>query len=1047
MIPKKIIDNSDIKLSAFLNSVLEEIPETQFDIATAFFNIQAYSFIKDNIQGVKRFRLLLGKAPEIKNDTTLGDVLLKMIREEVEGFELSREKNSLVKDFIAFLNKENVEVRLYDKDFLHGKAYIFDQLVVVGSSNFTPSGLTHNTELNSISLESEALYVRTRWFNKFWDEAQDFKAELIRLLEASRFGTKEYSPYEVYIKSLYELQKEDIKIGEKVKAVEEASPPSKVDLAEFQEDAVRRIFSRLKKYRACMVADSVGLGKTWIAKKVIEEFGFYRRKRFLIVCPAQLRGMWRDTVKDLILAESILSQEELASVEFLEKARQAVGGGLHEISLIVVDESHNFRNPLSNRWENLFTLIMDHITKGGNRPYILFLTATPINNTIWDLYWQVMLLILTDQKAFLKEGISDLLGFFKDIDKEGDPTLLNDLMNEISIRRTRDYIKQNYPDAEINGQKIIFPERVLENIDYQLDKAYQGLYSEISRTISEKLTMAYYRILEYKKAEKLSQAEEMALGRMVALEGIFRTILLKRLESSVEAFRKSIANHIRFLEKLKDYLNKGKLLTKQTFYKYISNMDEETSEDFLDELDDINIEDFNIEKLIDDIEKDIAMFKEMWDKVNRIDAEADSKLKELKKRLLELSEKGQVVIFTYYADTLDYIYQNISTDPMFSKLKIEKISGRITSASKRSEIVDSFMSGKTHILMSTDVLSEGMNLQEARYLINYDLHWNPTRMIQRAGRIDRIGSPFSEIYVYNFFPEEELEDLLRLVEVLQNKIRNIDSSIGLDATVLGEEVNPKVFGIIRRIRQRDETIFDELEKEVFGGGEKFYQPLMDYLKTKMVGELESIPLGIHSGLKKGIKGIFFYYKYGNDFHFWYLYDLVTGGMIKNKTKILDFISCPPNEARVIPDFFERVYDINAEIIRDIEATYKEVEQCKSVDPTLSEITSDKSKKFISDIIREMDLTIDEYLLDFPEDREFESRWEKLKEKLLTIGLTKKRLQRLRAFWRNYKNNHKNWKNLLKDIEKFLEGKLSVEREEILPYDAKLLKLVAIDFIS
>ena len=239
-----------------------------------------------------------------------------------------------------------------------------------------------------------------------------------------------------------------------------------------------------------------------------------------------------------------------------------------------------------------------------------------------------------------------------------------------------------------------------------------------------------------------------------------------------------------------------------------------------------------------------------------INAEADAKLKELKKRLLELSTKGQVVIFTYYADTLDYIYEKISEDSLFSKISIEKISGRVTSATKRTEIVNDFMNGKINILMSTDVLSEGMNLQKARYLINYDLHWNPTRMIQRAGRIDRIGSPFKEIYVYNFFPEEELEDLLRLVEVLQNKIRNIDSAVGLDVTVLGEEVNPKVFGVIRRIKEQDATIFDELEKEAFGGGEKFYQPLKDYLKARAIQELESIPLGIYSGLKKGIKGIF-----------------------------------------------------------------------------------------------------------------------------------------------------------------------------------------------
>ncbi|MBI5198603.1 MAG: hypothetical protein HZA09_01110, partial [Nitrospirae bacterium] len=700
--------------------------------------------------------------------------------------------------------------------------------------NFTPSGLTHNTELNSVSLESEAQYVRTNWFDKFWNEAVDFKAELISLLEASRFGSKEYTPYEVYIKSLFELQKEDIMPEDGAAKEKEFRPSSKVNLSEFQEDAVRRIFSRIKKYRACMVADSVGLGKTWIAKKVIEEFGFYKRKKFLIICPAQLREMWRYEVKDLILAESILSQEDLASSDFLEKARQAVGGELEDISLIVVDESHNFRNPLSNRWENFFTLMVDHIARAKERPYIMFLTATPINNTIWDLYWQVMLLTFMDQKSFIKEGISDILKFFKGIDKQGDPTLLNDLMNEVSIRRTRDYIKQNYPDAEINGQRIIFPERILENINYQLNETYQGLYSDISQTISEKLTMAYYRILKYKKVEKLSKAEEMVLGRMIALEGIFRTILLKRLESSVEAFRKSIANHAGFLERLKVYLKDGKLLTKQTFYKYVSNIDEETEEVFLEELEDISIEDYRREELIGDIDKDIHLFNEMGKKVGEIDAEADAKLKELKKRLLELSGQGQVVIFTYYADTLDYIFEKVSKDPSFLKISIEKISGRVTSGKRRSEIVNSFMSGNIDILMSTDVLSEGMNLQKARYLINYDLHWNPTRMIQRAGRIDRIGSPFKEIYVYNFFPEEELEDLLRLVEILQNKIRNIDSSIWLDVTVLGEEVNPKVFGVIRKIKEKDEKVFEELEREVFGGGEKFYQPLIDYLKTKAV---------------------------------------------------------------------------------------------------------------------------------------------------------------------------------------------------------------------
>jgi hypothetical protein len=658
-----------------------------------------------------------------------------------------------------------------------------------------------------------------------------------------------------------------------------------------------------------------------------------------------------------------------------------------------------------------------------------------------------MLLTLTDQKTFMKEGILDLFKFFKDVDKEEDPNLLNDLMNEISIRRTRDYIKQNYPDAEIHGKKIIFPERILENIDYQLDKAYQGLYRDISRMITDKLTMAYYRVLEYRKTEKLSKDEEMVLGRMVALEGIFRTILLKRLESSVEAFRKSVSNHVNFLEKFKEYLKKGKFLTKKSFYKYVSNLDEETAEEFIDELEDKNLEDYRKEDLFRDIDKDIALFNEMGKKVEAIDANADAKLKELKKRLLELSKKGQVVIFTYYADTLDYIYEKISEDSLFSKMSMEKISGRITSATKRTEIVNDFMNGKINILMSTDVLSEGMNLQKARYLINYDLHWNPTRMIQRAGRIDRIGSPFKEIYVYNFFPEEELEDLLRLVEVLQNKIRDIDSAVGLDVTVLGEEVNPKVFGVIRRIKEQDATIFDELEKEVFGGGERFYQPLKDFLKARAIQELESIPFGIYSGLKKGIKGIFLYYKYGDDFHFWFFYDFLKNEKITNKTKILDYISCLPDEVREIPDFFEKVYVLNSETIKEIELIYKEVEQREAVDSAFGELNSDKSKKFVSTLIREIDLRMDEYLLDFVEDKKIEEKWEKAKGKLLTISLTKKRLQKVRAIWKNYKNNHKGWKRLLSDLSEFLEGKLSIEREEIPPYNPELLKLITIDFVS
>ena len=201
------------------------------------------------------------------------------------------------------------------------------------------------------------------------------------------------------------------------------------------------------------------------------------------------------------------------------------------------------------------------------------------------------------------------------------------------------------------------------------------------------------------------------------------------------------------------------------------------------------------------------------------------------------------------------------------------------------------------------------------------------------------------------------------------------------------------------------------------------------------------------GKKTVVKGIFFYYKYGEDFHFWYLYDLLAGEKITNKTRILDFISCSPEEKRVIPDFFERVYEVNKEVIREIEETYKEAEQRERVDSAFSELSQDRSKKFVSNLIREIDLQIDEHILDFPEEKVLEDKWEEVKGRLLTISLTKKRLQGLRAVWRDYKNNHKNWKGLLKELSEFLEGKLTFEKKDIPPYKPELLRLVAIDFIS
>ncbi len=381
---KSIIDNDKIKLFTELKNILNDQP-SNFDVATGYFNVGGFELVAQEIKNVKKFRLLLGKSPSV-DDKLVPDLFEPVafyktnLKEDLENEEFTSKKSQAVKSLIAFLEKQDVEVKLLEKPFLHGKAYIFNDLAIIGSSNFTYSGLAGNTELNAVLIDPHPVYLKKEWFDKFWEQARDFKQELIEILKSSKLGTREYSPYEVYIKALYELQKKELEPTEAPR--NEHLPESVVDLATFQEDAVNRVYSSLTNYNGVLVADSVGLGKTWIAKKVIEDFGFYRRRKFLVICPASLHRMWQAELKDLGVSENIIHQEYLGGegldFEDLEKRHQIK---FADISLIVIDESHNFRNPISNRYENLFSLI-EKIRSFGKTPKVILMTATPMNNTI-----------------------------------------------------------------------------------------------------------------------------------------------------------------------------------------------------------------------------------------------------------------------------------------------------------------------------------------------------------------------------------------------------------------------------------------------------------------------------------------------------------------------------------------------------------------------------------------------------------------------------------------------------------------------------------------
>lgn len=1043
-----IIDNSKLKLFEELDKILRE--QKSIDVATAYFNIAGFQLIKDSLTGAQKFRLLIGSAPQTSEKQP--DIFQpeedykKNFRRDLEDEVFEKVKKETVVLLINLLRNPDWEIRLYDKGFLHGKAYIFDKLAIVGSSNFTYAGFTSNTELNAVLDEAHSRYIREEWFEKFWSESRDFKEELIKILDESKFGTKEYLPYHIFIKSLYELQKEDILFEYEPP---EALPESEVNLANFQDDAVKRIYSRLKTYNGVLIADSVGLGKTWIAKKVIEDFGFYRRRRFLVVCPASVdEPLWRLALKDIGVSENIIHQEELGREDFdFTELERKLNFKLEDVALIVVDESHNFRNPFSNRYEGLFTLI----EKAGDnhKPKILLLTATPMNNTHWDLYFQLMLLTRNNKQIFVKEGIYDLERQFKRADK-GDISQLADILQVISIRRTRQYIKDNYPDAMYkdesgNWTKIKFPERQLKEIDYSLNETYQGLYYQIAEKIEKELSLAYYRLEEYRVVGK---KDEMELGRMKALGGILQTLLLKRLESSVEAFRKSIQTQIDFLNTFKDVFKEGKVLRKKFYNKYLAYLEEEAEnasylvEEMERNLESVDLADFDADKFYEDLDKDIEIFGEIRELVIPIDQKQDAKLKSLKEKLIEFKDKGKILLFSFYADTVDYLFDALTEDKEFCKdfgRQIGKVTGSF-STTRRREIVDSFLDADTDLLLSTDILSEGQNLQKARMAINYDLHWNPVRMIQRAGRIDRIGSPFDEIYIYNFYPEKELESLLELVKILQGKIGMINETVGLDASVLGEAINPKVFGIIRDLRgteDKKEKILKELEETQFGGGELFWQPLKDFGLEKLKEFCESLPHGVQSGLKKGFRGLFFYYKYDDDYHLWYLYDVADDSFITNKTDILNFISCRETEPRVIPDDLD-VFEIHNRVREKIKRFFSE-----GLIATQIRTAHGRMEKFLRDMKDELEYIKENYL---DEDDPERDKVTETITNLSGIALTKRRMRTLRRIWQDYKKS-KSWHIMIAQLRGFIKEKPTNEKEETVEFDESKLKLICVDFIS
>lgn len=995
-------------------------------IATAYLTPDGFREIRSGMEQAKDIRLLLGERPFLtrRGPTELlskgEDAELAGPLESIDWFEFlegrvpwvlmthAQRKQLLestgdtafeqrkefdltswhkVQELVQFLSRSEVMVRRYLGDragliakgkvlsmdvsaseHLHAKAYILREerasYGAIGSSNLTKGGLQDNVEANLITDDPVVVDELDGWFDRKWAKGQDCKDEFIRMLEECVLFGRRFYPWQVFLKALHAAYGHFLGFGldENVAG----------RLALFQQEGVARAIDLLERHWGAMICDSVGLGKTYTGLGVLREFVARRgnNAKALVICPAQLESNW--SAERLhgfgVFGETVSMESLVQLVDIDEVASEVERSRLRKrlrkyqgYDIILVDESHNFRNPGTKRYRALMEII-----RGGEKAdkRVLLLTATPINNSLWDLYHQLMLITRGDNSWYAGRGpVGNLEGTFRSLEKQGGGPGLLDTMLLTLVRRTRHDIRQHQEadkPLEIGGKPLVFPEHEIpEAITYSLENLYEGdVYKQVIEAI-ERLNFSVYNLEEYgverptdKKADK-----DRAIDRNTAFIGIIRTVYLKRMESSVAALGASLRNQIDYLELFLKFLGRGKVLFPQDRDRLrvmlggslsddaleASGIDEDVR-DLIESLVQVDAEKCDAARLDKAVSADHDTLAILLSSLNRLKAVqpgSDPKVAALRKVLESLPRADahgvptKVIIFTNYKDTAVHLFRalggpegglatgevraksNLSGGQWISvltglddkKRRQTVLSHFAPLAALREEDralndpellleIRPFREQGIDLLISTDVLSEGQNLQDAQYLVNYDLHWNPVRMIQRAGRIDRFFSPHEKVYFFNMMPEKELEDLLRLVKRLQQRVKAIDATVGLDASVLGEIIEAKALNDLMMIRQggaKADQVYLEGERKVeFDDALDQLRTYIDLIKSIGTEEVRSLPDGIYSVREGDQPGIFIQLKmpqeYGGEV-FWRYYPADSNEVIASAVEAAQRIAC------------------------------------------------------------------------------------------------------------------------------------------------------------
>ncbi len=883
-------------------------------IATAYVNPGGFALLEDALSKAQMVRLLIGAEPEppiarirslAEEDTTVKALEGhdRSLEEDRNLLEFTQKADASARRFADWLRSGVVEVRRFEQGFLHGKAYLVDtddEGVIAGSSNFTYAGLARNHELNLGHYQPETVKLVREWFDDMW--AMSSAYDLAAVFEA-RFLP--HAPYLIYLRMLWE------KYGADVEALA-AEDAFGLHLAPFQRDGVTLARMILARYSGVVVADGVGLGKTFVAGELIREAVEDRRQRVLVVAPAALRdGPWASFLSRQLFNFELVSYDELSMDRQLNpghpNAKPVLRHEVNEYAMVVVDEAHAYRSSTTQRAE-----VLNRLLEGSPPKALVMLTATPVNNSLWDLY-NLLAYFVRNDAEFATAGIPSLRERFKQAsltDPDAlDPEQLFDVLSPVVVRRTRSYVKHYYPDAELEirgvRQRVSFPRPEVRPVTYDLSTVLPGFLDRFAAALDipddgsggagvvlsaserraagqEALTLARYAPSAYKLGDDGFETYE---GQVA---GLLRSGLLKRFESSTHAFANTCETMAGSHDQFLDLLDQGLVATGAAL-RELSASDSDDFDVLLaehgEEWNWASASEYDAARLRADVEADRDLLLAWAAEARSVTPDDDPKLRALADELAIIlneaeddvgetsteRDRRKVIVFSYYADTVSWIFGWLST-AVAADSRLAPYRDRVVAVSGSDREVDQQralfgfapitaeappgQADEYDVMVSTDVLAEGVNLQQARHIINYDLPWNPMRLVQRHGRIDRIGSPHTRVWMRCFMPDRQLEGLLGLEERLQRKIKQAARSIGIEGHIIpGSEVSDRSYTetreAIEAIRRGETGFLDETQAGM--SVEEYRQQLREGLENPFLAEqIKKLAWGSGSG--KAVEG-------------------------------------------------------------------------------------------------------------------------------------------------------------------------------------------------